>query len=353
MPTETITVDPRIAGDKKSGQQKAPTLARQASGMTLRLLQPEEWVAWDALLDCSPQGAVFCRRWWLEASTLNPMVLGCFDASMRLVAGMPLYYRSILGRRLCMMPRITQTWGVVMQPLTGKRVTIAARELDILQLYAEHFKDTLLFVHRFHPSLQNWLPFYWRGFKQTARCTYTLDDLSDLQRIWDGFAPNVRSNIRKAENASLRVETCSIDTVFDMEVRTFGRQKKKLNSQRLAELQRLFNASESNDAGKCFAAVDGAGRIHAATFIVWDKNRTYYLAGGGDPELRNSGAQSLLVWHSIQFASQRSAVFDFCGSVIEPIERFVRSFGSKQYLYNSIIRCPWYIKILLVFAGKL
>ncbi len=54
---------------------------------------------------------------------------------------------------------------------------------------------------------------------------------------------------------------------------------------------------------------------------------------GSDPDLRSSGALSLLMHEAIQFAATVTQRFDFEGSMHEPIERFFRNFGAtpKQY----------------------
>ena len=83
-------------------------------------------------------------------------------------------------------------------------------------------------------------------------------------------------------------------------------------------------------------AEDAEGKIHAAAYIVWDKHTTYYLMGGGDPELRNSGATSAVMWEAIRYASSINTSFDFEGSMIEPVERFVRGFGAKQVPYFHV-----------------
>jgi hypothetical protein len=118
-------------------------------------------------------------------------------------------------------------------------------------------------------------------------------------------------------------------------------------------LQRLCHAAVQNDAGQCFAARDDSGRVIAAAFLVWDRKRAYYLAGGEDPTARESAATSLLVWHLIQFSATRSAVFDFEGSMVEPIERFFRSFGAKQQPYHYITRFPRWMETCLFLAGKI
>ena len=58
--------------------------------------------------------------------------------------------------------------------------------------------------------------------------------------------------------------------------------------------------------------------------------------GGGDPKLRKSGATSLLLWEAINRQPLGVQVFDFEGSMIEPIERFFRAFGAVQTPYFEI-----------------
>ena len=79
---------------------------------------------------------------------------------------------------------------------------------------------------------------------------------------------------------------------------------------------------------------------HAGVYLVSDSRSVYYLLGGSDPELRNSGATSLLMWEAIRWASEQGKQFDFEGSIVEPIERFVRSFGARQTPFFKIEKHP-------------
>ena len=47
---------------------------------------------------------------------------------------------------------------------------------------------------------------------------------------------------------------------------------------------------------------------------------------------------SLCMWHAIRFAASVSSRFDFEGSMLEPIERFFRSFGAQQLPYFKVTR---------------
>ena len=87
-----------------------------------------------------------------------------------------------------------------------------------------------------------------------------------------------------------------------------------------------------------FFAVDSRDRVHAASYIAWDDDCAYYLMGGANPTLRSSGAQSLVAWESIRYAATAAKMFDFEGSMIEPIERFFRAFGAEQTPYYVAVK---------------
>lgn len=315
----------------------------------LRYLSAEELAAWDALVDSSPQGSIFCRSWWLGAVGGDIRVLGHFESG-RLVAGIPIAVEQRMGIRLCGMPKLTQTWGVLMENQLWKKSS-AARESQILEEFATRLARGPAFVQCFHPASTNWLPFFWNGFSQTTRYTCILEELDSPERLWQGLDENRRRSIRKAEKRGLTVRPCGPRTVYEASVKTFLRQSKR-NPYHLDYLTRLYNAASENHAGACFAAEDRQGRVHAAAFFVWDSRRGYYLTGGADPALRESGAGSLLMWRMIEFAAERTSVFDFEGSMVKPIEEFFLSFGSKLQPYNQISRLPKWLRTCLCLGGR-
>lgn len=318
--------------------------------LVLRELATEELPKWDNLLDESPQGSVFCRTWWLTATCGQPRVLGLMNHD-RLVAGMPLYCQRRFGVPVYLMPKLTQTWGIVMEPLRGRNVSVTTREMEIQRPFAKHLSGLHFFNQCFHPSLQNWLPFHWNGFMQTTRFTYVLDDLTDLDRLWKGMTHQIRTEVRKAEDQGLVVRCCSASELWEMVMHTFSRQERKVSySERF--LQTICDTALSRNQGACFAAVDTQGRSHSAGLVVWDAQRAYYLVSGANPALRMSGSGSLLAWHIVRFVAQRTRLFDFEGSMLEGVERFFRQFGARQVSYNSILKCPAPAYLYLRYIGK-
>jgi hypothetical protein len=322
-----------------------------SAGCVFRDIACSEYAAWDAFVAASPQSSVFCRTWWLRAVCQHVRIRGLFKNSS-LIAGIPLYSERRYGVPLCTMPRLTQTMGVVMEPLCGKRSSVASRQTEILTAFANEIAKQSTFFQAFHPSLQNWLPFYWAGFKQTTRVTYVIEDTRDSKEIWGNISHRVRAEIRKAENQGLEVQPCSIETLLELESKTFSRQNLELPHSPDV-LRRIHIAAKENNAGQCFAVVDQQGRVHCAGFIVWDSSRAYYLVSGGDPAVRTSGATSLLVWHLIRYAGERSKIFDFEGSMLQQVERLFRNFGAIAVPYNFIVKCPWWLHTFLLFRNKL
>ena len=160
--------------------------------------------------------------------------------------------------------------------------------------------------------------------------------MNDLDGVYSNFKSNIRTDIKKAKRQNISViATDSIEDFYKVSKKTFSRQKLNMKYS-LESIKRLYEECKKREQGKIFLAVDDKGNVHAGVFLVWDEDSAYYLKGGGDPEFRNSGATSLLMWEVIRFSSTVSDKFDFEGSMIESIEIFFRSFGGVQMQYFSI-----------------
>ncbi len=246
--------------------------------------------------------------------------------------------RQRLGIKVLSQPSLTQTLGpwLAEPPKGTKYAKRLAREKALMEALIDQLPDYQVFRQNFAPEITNCLPFYWKGFQQTTRYTYRLASLNDPEIIWSGFQENIRRDIRKAKKLGVVVERSSdIDAFLDVNELTFQRQGIRLPYSR-SYVKHLFAACQAREAGTIFLARGKEGRVHAGNLLVWNEHCAYYLMGGGDPELRNSGATSLAMWHAIQFAATVSRIFDFEGSMIEPVERFFRGFGAVQTPYFAV-----------------
>lgn len=309
------------------------------------MLTEQDLPLWDDLTRRSPQRSVFCSSWWLRASCGTPQVLGLFERGC-LVAGMPLYFERKFGIRICTMPKLTPAWGVVIEPFMHCGTTAAAREFDILRLFAGYVSKIRFFEQTFHYAQQNWLPFYWKGLIQTSRTTYVIENPRDCDQMWMKLSQSTRRAIRKAGRLGLSVTVGTVDDVWEMVNVTFQRHGKAISYTR-EYLDRLCRAAIERNQGAILAVRDNAGNLLTAGFVVWDSERAYGLVSGANAEGRHMGAPSLLQWETIKLSAQHARVFDFEGSMLEGVERFYRNFGGKRIAYNWIMSSPiwWYVHL--------
>jgi lipid II:glycine glycyltransferase (peptidoglycan interpeptide bridge formation enzyme) len=281
--------------------------------------------------------SIFQQAWWLDALAPGQWQEAVVLRGDQLAARLPYVIKQRRGLTLLTSPPLTQTLGPWLRPSTAKYTNKLAEEKELMEELIAQLPKYDLFRQNFSPHITNWLPFYWAGFEQTTRYTYRIEDLTDIDFVWKDFRENIRREIRKAQKQIKVRDDLGIAHFLEINKLTFQRQGlKQPYSDEL--VQRLDEACAARQCRRMFFAVDAQDKIHAASYIIWDEKTAYYLMGGGDPELRSSGASSLLMWEAIQFASGVTQVFDFEGSMIEPIEKFVRSFGARQTPYFHITK---------------
>jgi hypothetical protein len=290
--------------------------------------------------------ALFEQPWWLDA--VAPGAWGAVEVSRdgRVVARLPYVTEKRLRLKGLTMPPLTQTLGPWLAPSEGKQTGQLARQKELMTALIEGLPPHDYFHQQFHYSVSNWLPFYWSGFEQTTRYTYVIEPLDDLSLVWDRFQSNIRREIRKAQKRVAVRTDLDVERFLDINTLSFKRRGLELPYSRDL-VRRLDAACAERQARRMFFAEDGQGRIHAALYVVWNENSAYYLMSGIDPDLRNSGAMSLLVWEAIQFAATVTERFDFEGSVIETVERFFRGFGGTPKPYFRITRFSRRMRFLM------
>lgn len=282
---------------------------------------------------------IFSRPFWLDAVSEDgewDVVLA--ERNQEVVATMPYYMKKKALFRYITMPVLTPRLGPWIQyPQDQKYTNKIAFEKEILTELAEKLPPFDYFIQSFNYNIDNWLPFHWRNYEQTTRYTYVIDNLSDLDEVYGNFRSNIRQNIRKAEKLVRVDQDDDIEKFYEINRRTFQRQQLTMPYS-LQMLKRLDQACAERQCRKMWFAVDRDGNIHCSLYLVWDEHSAYYLMGGGDPVLRNSGAMSLLMWEAIRYAPGVTRRFDFEGSMLEPVERFIRAFGAVQKPYMCVTK---------------
>ena len=278
---------------------------------------------------------IFSRDWWLDAVAGDEnWGVALVEQNNEIVASLPYVYVN----HQIIMPKHTQTMGIWMKYPDGQKYhTRLSYEKKICNALIDQLPDYSKYYQRFHFSFTNWLPFYWKGFSQTTRYTYVIEQINDTNSVFDNFSSNLRKNIRKASKLINVYTSDDVEHFYTINKMTFDRQNINMGYS-LDYVRSIDQACCNRNCRRIWFAKDKDNHIHSAIYVIWDENSAYYIMGGGDPAFRNSGAHSLLLWEAIKFAGQVSHSFDFEGSMYENIEPVFRGFGAVQKPYMEITR---------------
>jgi hypothetical protein len=250
----------------------------------------------------------------------------------KIVASLPY----IIKNKKISQPIFTQFLGpYIKYPKNQKYDKKLSYEKDIMIGLIELLPSFIKFEQNFSTRITNWFPLYLKGFSQTTRYTYIIENLTDTDKLWDNLNNKTRTDIRKAQKRVKVVSNLTIEDFYKINIMKFDRQDRE-QTFTLDFMKKVDEELAKRERRKIFFAIDEDNNIHAVLYLVWDNNSAYYIWGDGDPKFRNSGAASLLMWEAIQFSATVTKSFDFEGSMIESIEKFFRNFGGVQTPYFHI-----------------
>jgi hypothetical protein len=288
-------------------------------------------------VDEGPSYCLFQDPWWLDLVTEGDWDEARVMSGNVVAARLPFIRRRKYRLSILAQPMLTPYLGTCLRPLHGKPANQFSEQRRLMTELVAQLPRHDVFQQNLWPGITNWLPLYWAGFRQSTYYTNWLTDLRDTEALWKGFVDNTRWEIRKAQKQLRIVVDNDLDRLCDMVARTFSQQ----NMRQPYSRQFLFRVAEGalrrGNARLSFAE-DERGNTHAVNFIVFDERSAHYLVGGSDNRYRNSGAASLLVWEAVRFAAEKSTLFDFEGSMVEPISRFFRGFNPAATGYSRIYR---------------
>ena len=247
-----------------------------------------------------------------------------------------------MGFRYILQPQLTQFSGPHLcfpADMSERRRTDF--EHNACKLLVDKLEELHLayFFQRFAPTVTDWLPFYWRGYRQTTRYTYRIDDITDPERVFESFD---RTKERQRRIRRI-IDNYSVDTAVDSG--TFiklhadywqSRGQKDLLSKEL--MRRVIDTSVARNQGLAIGLRNADGMLVAAWFAVFDGNCAHALLSAKAPGEQSADVSALLVWRMIEALSGRTKAFDFEGSMEPSLEYFYRSFGARQVPLMEVSR---------------
>ena len=285
---------------------------------------------------------LFLQYWWMEtvcAGKSWDVALVCNEG--HLVGAMPYLYGKKYGMTYILQPQLTQFSGPFFaypQNLDdAERVAFEHKVADNLISQMETIRPSFSIQH-FSPAVTNWLPFYWRGYCQSTRYTYRLEDISNIEQLFSRFDRVER------QKKVLRYEPLTKVT-FDMSAAEFAqfhhdywRSKGEGDILSKEFIVRVCSTAIEKGHGVIASLRDLDGNLLASRFVVFDSQCAYSLMSALAPERYRNGYTETLVWGVLRYLSGKTHAYDFEGSMDKGIEHFYRSYGAVQTPFFEVYK---------------
>lgn len=298
------------------------------------MTKKEQYSEWVARQEYVP---VFMQPWWMDAvcagKEWDVLLVENPDKAGEIIGAMPYLLRKRAWLRYIIMPQMTQIGGIwVNAEVTADRwktaeVCRAVKEqMDSMGLayYYQQYLPGSLCVEAMRAM----------GFKIRERVTYRMEDLSNLDKVIDGFSKNKKRQLQKA--MSLHAErNMDIEDFYRFHTSCMSARKRQVSYSRefLLVLER-----KAQRLGQCtvLSICNADGVPYAAAFLIWDKKYMYYLIPAIHPAFSDSGAGALLALEAMKMAREKHVLFDFEGSMDRGIANHYKQFGSTPVTYYSV-----------------
>jgi hypothetical protein len=200
------------------------------------------------------------------------------------------------------------------------------------------------------PELDNWLPFYNVGFRQTTQYTYQIDSIKDLDTIRLKYKSSVRNDIQFAKQHYDLLPCQKPEELLPVIDATHHRKQKQTPS----IAKKIIETTLRKKCGAAWLVKDKkSAKTVAGGHIVWDQHKAYLLLLGVDKSQSPRGAVQLLVDHLIEEASEVVDTFDFEGSMIQEVEPVYRAFGGSRVPYSIVSKASrWYDLLFMLMRKK-
>lgn len=273
------------------------------------------------------------QPWWLD------LVCTDWDAAIAMngseVAGIWAYpVEKKLGVSLLRTPLLTPYLGPhIFYPADLKDSRADSYEYETIAELTRQLPPAQVCHLSMPPGLKQAGIFTHLGLRCTVRQTFLIPLADDETTLLTRIRESARKNIRQAEKEiTITEDKDGAGQLFAWMSHTLsGKGKKPAFAEPL--LRKILNGCITHEAGTLWVARNGT-RTEAMVWQVWDNERSYYLAGGQNPEAAGYKAMTLLLWHCIRESKKKGCrTFDLEGSMDEGVERFFRNFGGQRELY--------------------
>jgi hypothetical protein len=290
------------------------------SNSKLTLTPVTEEDKWESLVNSSPQGSLFCERFYLDAA-------GCkyhsyFIKQGEIKAGIVVVVSE--DGNSCLVNDLV-IYGGILFDLSPKRQKVKLRydEFQIAEFVIEQFSQIYESIEfQLSPQNLDMRPFQWHRYHDEEKYKFVLSlrytslvDISSLQDFkgeeesspcFENMETVRRYSVRQARKKGGRiVKADSGDKLVDFYYSLMERQSETQDSFKLSNMKNVINVLLKTDRGAVYHALNSDGEVIYSICYGWDNKRAYYLFGAGHPKINEPWQGTLAHWEAFKDVAHR------------------------------------------------
>lgn len=341
----------------KSSIKASSKTTSERKGNLVKILDESEWHRWDEFVASCDNASLFHSAWWYQAWGMAPQVHVLLDKKQSIEGGLCFAVGRKLGTQSIVRPPFTPRNGPVIGPTAkqGRYSENTHRKKVTLSLLGA-LQTLGMYDFSLCPTDLDSMPFIWNGFDTQVNYTYVIPK-QEHDTCSSHSSQELRRKLRLAEQDFEKKnvwidENPEIGEVLDLLSETAKSKSYKVafNSERL---EQWWDEVKSRNAGCLYVLRDASGTGLGTSIVVYDKSRAYYVAGGIRRDMRkNQHLNVLLLSRMMSEAARLGLDFDFEGSSLPGVERFIRSFGGRLEPLHRVVKVPSSLAALIWFGHR-
>lgn len=178
---------------------------------------------------------------------------------------------------------------------------------------------------------------------------YILPLQKSYEELCENFSSNHKRNLKKAEQASLRMEEpCDVKMIIDLFKNDRGKQVKSFGAKEYELLESLCNSVEQHAELFVKGVFDTSSQLICGAIIFKFGDRLTFIFSGNSETGKSKAAMFFLINDLIKSHATSNLILDFEGSNDAGLAQFYNGFGADKKVYPHVKRnrLPAIVKLL-------
>lgn len=313
-----------------------------SSTYRVEYLNADDFEAWNAFVDTSPQGSVYSTSTFLHAlchAAQTRFKILAVKKGDDVHAGVALHYEpsrfgDVVSRR-----GLLYYNGIVFRDFDTKYPSqLTHRHVRLVRILLEELEDESKYasvqLSMRHTQVDT-RPFTWSGWEVYPQYTYVVP-IADLQAQWCRAEQNIRRLISRCEKEGMQI---IVDDDFDEFYRLHSLTYERIGKEAYfpCEIFReLYTTLKQSGTAQIYTALMPDGTRGSSQIVLSTAHPvTHIWAAGSDPACATSGVSAFLRWKVFEILHERGyAYHDLTDAMEESVAKFKAQFG------GDLVSCP-------------